>query len=735
VSLNIIFNPSLLAAGVFGSIGMLAWGAAALVPLLLYLWNRQQYRESPWAAMEFLLAAVQEKARRLRIERLLLLMLRMAIPIALAIALADFRWQSSPSTGSSLVARPPTHHMFVVDLSWSMAYEVDGVSRLARAKQLVREIINDSPQGDGFTLVALSNPAVDVIRVPAFSRDDAIAELEGLEIVDDVADLSTALELVQQTLINLQANFPRLEKHNVYCVSDMGENTWNAVTTRGGRQQIDEIAALASVVTVDVGVEQPGNVAITSVSRNQSVVTTATGTVWQVGVERLAGPPQGKHLVEMLVEGKLADRQEIELNGGSATVGFEYQFDQQRQYEVAFRVVPASASGDSLSVDDAWHEIVVVNATYEILCLEGRAGSARNVAIALAPSDESPYNVRTIPDHRLEQTSLAGIDVLLLCNPGRFTSERRTQLEEYLKQGGSIVLFLGDLASVENYNRMLGAAEGRSAILPAELLEFSPQGTHRFAPGEYRHPIVDVFRGQDRSGLLTTPVWKYVRLAKPSMYANVALQFANGDPVIVEHAVLGGHVTLITIPPSEISVATQTGQSYPWTAWSAWPSFPPLIHEILLHSLSHQAATYNLRVGETFSSTIPSSSDTQVVTVRKPNGRTTRATAQPTNGIPKWSTSDTRLSGVYAVSLDDNNETPWQQFAVNLADTQEGLLRRIPAASLPTPFQRNTITANANGENSEASTRTTSLFRMMLGLLFVLLLAESCVACFLGTTQ
>ena len=76
----------ILAAGIFGSIGMLAWASVALVPLLLHLWNRRQRHETNWAAMEFLLAATQEQSKRLRIEQLLLLLLRIAIPCVLALA-------------------------------------------------------------------------------------------------------------------------------------------------------------------------------------------------------------------------------------------------------------------------------------------------------------------------------------------------------------------------------------------------------------------------------------------------------------------------------------------------------------------------------------------------------------------------------------------------------------------------------------------------------------------------
>ena len=44
-----------------------------------------------------------------------------------------------------------------------------------------------------------------------------------------------------------------------------------------------------------------------------------------------------------------------------------------------------------------------------------------------------------------------------------------------------------------------------SQILPAQVGEPVPLGEYFFDPLEYRHPIVEPFRGHERSGLLTTP--------------------------------------------------------------------------------------------------------------------------------------------------------------------------------------------------------------------------------------
>ena len=60
---SLTMNPGLiLIASGFGSIVMLLWSAAALVPLVIHLWNRSRYQEAPWAAMEYLLAALKQNA-------------------------------------------------------------------------------------------------------------------------------------------------------------------------------------------------------------------------------------------------------------------------------------------------------------------------------------------------------------------------------------------------------------------------------------------------------------------------------------------------------------------------------------------------------------------------------------------------------------------------------------------------------------------------------------------------
>ena len=61
-----LVNPWLFVAGV----------VAVLLPILIHLLNKRKFRVVDWAAMDFLLDADKKNRRRIRLENLILLLLR-----------------------------------------------------------------------------------------------------------------------------------------------------------------------------------------------------------------------------------------------------------------------------------------------------------------------------------------------------------------------------------------------------------------------------------------------------------------------------------------------------------------------------------------------------------------------------------------------------------------------------------------------------------------------------------
>ena len=120
----------------------LAWAALALasIPIIIHLLNRRKLRKMEWAAMEFLLAALKKTRRRLRLEHLVLLILRTLMMIILALFLA--RPMLSDTEYSWLAgAFKSEEKVFVLDDSLSMnRNEADGTTFRKGREALVREL-------------------------------------------------------------------------------------------------------------------------------------------------------------------------------------------------------------------------------------------------------------------------------------------------------------------------------------------------------------------------------------------------------------------------------------------------------------------------------------------------------------------------------------------------------------------------------------------------------------------
>src|SRR6476646_8280717 len=90
--LEFFANPGYLAAG----------GALVSSPIIIHLINRMRFRRIRWAAMEFLLKSQKRNRRRLIIEQLILLALRILLVLLVAFLVARWVYGSDKGGQSTL---------------------------------------------------------------------------------------------------------------------------------------------------------------------------------------------------------------------------------------------------------------------------------------------------------------------------------------------------------------------------------------------------------------------------------------------------------------------------------------------------------------------------------------------------------------------------------------------------------------------------------------------------------
>ncbi len=150
--------------------------------------------------------------------------------------------------------------------------------------------------------------------------------------------------------------------------------------------------------------------------------------------------------------------------------------------------------------------------------------------------------MEVVSESQLSRRDLAPYDAVVLCNVAQFTQPEATALDDFLKQGGGVVIFGGDQVIADNYNRLLYA--GGKGFLPASvgatIGDPSKKEGFSFNPLGYRHPIVSEFQDQSDpviAGLAQTITYQYQKLTLPKgSAAQVALEFSTHDPAIIEMA-------------------------------------------------------------------------------------------------------------------------------------------------------------------------------------------------------
>ena len=639
---------------------LMLWGlAGASLPLLIHLLNRRKFREEPWAAMRFLLAAMRKNQRRVRLEHWLLLAIRTAILLLVAMAMAKPFLEAFGVI--DLLAGQRRHWVLVLDGSMSMDYRVDDKPRFEQAKDVARRLVKDARQGDALSVVLMADPPRAVVGAPAFNKDAVLAEIEALRLPHGGTDLAASFQKIDEVLA--QSTLPRKE---VVFLTDLQTASWKRPDARGADSLKNAVAKLdarnARSQVIDLGAAGGRNRAVVDVALSPPIVTANNPVVVRATIKNFGREPSGDFTAKLTVGDAVVDERPMRLGPDeSETVAFR----PSRFPAAGMSSVVVSIPDDALRVDDSRRLVVDVREAVEVLIVDGDRKSeafrseADFLAQALSPEPDtaaqavdgestSPIHPVVVPEAQFSRTDLSGFDAVVLCNIASFTEAEANALDAYLKQGGGVVVFGGDQVRAESYNRLL-FNDGKG-LLPASIGPTvgdpaKPELSYTFDPLRYKNPIVAEFDGQPpgvQASLTNVKTFRYHRLKLPKdSTASVALAFDDGDPAVIEAPRHRGRV---------VQIATSADRD--WTSWPLHQSYPPVMEQIVLLAASGRSQERNVRVGQPLAQAFAPSAAGAEATVKRPGNvppGTTRL--KPAGDVSLLDYADTDRSGVYAVSV------------------------------------------------------------------------------------
>lgn len=613
------------------------WAGGVLmgIPILIHILNRRRYRVVQWAAMEYLLAALRKNRKRLRFEQIILLATRCAVLGLLGLALAR-PLGCADSSIASLAGNRTGLHVFVIDNSYSMAYEADrpqAKTHLDQAKRLAKQQIDQlTAGGESVAVITVARQAGEgtgsklpgapgeinaggklpgapmeahIALRPSYDLEAAKGAIDRIEQAYSGTDLVNAFQLAAR-LAREQRDQP--SKH-LYVFTDFTRSGWE---TRDAAALKPIGGELASVFGSHIRMHNLGrvgqwNYAVLDVRPDGNLVTNKFHTDFLADIK---GYGTGG---DAMVQWRWDDQ--VVGDGGRLRPDLATEIQRQTKAQVTeggeHVLSVGLASEDKLKADNARARVLEVASELRVLIVEGErgagllSGSGAFLDLAMAPKRESGAGgaVRNdsyvapelISDLELNSKVFGDYRAVVLANVSGVSASQADQLKKFVQQGGTLMVFMGEQVNPDAYNSVLlprGLMPGK--LVAKKTVAADAKGfTLDFKPNGVVHPLLGVFKGEERSGLDTAQIFTYyqVELA-PAAKAEVVLRYLAGDkqtndPAITVQALGEGRVVMVS-----------TTANPDWTSLPPKPAYPALVHELLAGNVDVGDRWMNLEVGQ-----------------------------------------------------------------------------------------------------------------------------------------
>ena len=483
---------------------LLLGGVLAAIPLIIHLINRRRVRRIEWGAMQWLIAAMKRQQRRMRLEHLLMLLLRMGLIALLGMALA--RPILTDSSLAGLVGGKRSVYV-LIDNSYSTEAKVDARSVFEHIQQSADTLLSGLGNDDALTVVVTNDPdpASDpgtrpfVLQPRTVGAEGAVrakAAIATLHPRHAPAAWPAALELLRTQFA------PEDQEREVIVLTDLQATDWQgrqAGTTaraedgdaapaaeRSGaplRRKIEDLLrAPAQVRLVNLGGSSRRNLAVEDIDVvgnrepllgrpvRLSIAVTNYGTKAATGatLELRAGDEGLRRVVRLPVLPPVAEGLGTPRPGRVRTevVLPPLAFDSPGAHIVEARVLPSAedAGADTLGRDSTRWRVVEIRERVRVLgwartsrteltesadaylrgVYEGSEG--RGDAGSLLPWFYTYDSVRTEADllARLQELGGDPIDLVVLANVAPRDPQLASALQRFVRGGGGLLCFVGD---------------------------------------------------------------------------------------------------------------------------------------------------------------------------------------------------------------------------------------------------------------------------------------------------
>jgi hypothetical protein len=503
-----------------------------------------------------------------------------------------------------------THHIVLLDDSYSMADRAEGASAFDRAQRAVQDIamrVADSDAPQKFTLIRFSRASRTLAQATPTAEGEAgaaplVADISGVEIHPeltstledvfrgmDISDLSIgpapSLKAVKEILDSSEDSH-----HVLYVVSDFRDKEWsNPVEIQKELKALTERETNpASLRLVDCVNQQHPNLGIVMLEPARRTKAAGVPLYMRVAVKNF-GPGEATDVVVNLTPHYYDPTLEKPSAAGQLkTVKKDKTIDVirsigagetvEREIQIFFpgpgqHAVEASIPDDPVATDNRRCCTVDLPSHAPVLVIDGE-NDPRNDAYYLEsvfqPGERTPTGIRPelksvafLRDKPLEDINQ--YQAIYLLNVPQLDDRAVANLKAYLDAGGHAAVFMGPQCDLAFYNDLYDDGNGIFP-LPLERQEMlAPTEGAKIPDIEAKdHPVFDGLSGAGNENMRNIRVEQYIKtrdgtISSLSPDTRILASLRNRDPLVAEKTVGNGSLVavLTSVKPGWNNCAVQ----------------------------------------------------------------------------------------------------------------------------------------------------------------------------------
>ncbi len=692
-----------------------------LLPVLIHLISQKNRKIIDYPSLKFIRAAYLKKARRLKINEILLLIVRTLITALLIFAFARmlmFLPDHAPAAGRK--------YAVIIDNSYSGAYN-DIANQPAKyfdaVKSKAAAIVSGAQNAPLFTIFTASSPGADsgflnqqaaleyikninyTFRI--FSIADSVSALEKREYYKDLSGIYAVSDFIssdrgEESKLNAYIeNNPAVKQGPRFELIDCGPE--NIIQTRGNKN--------LSIISARVSDER-----VTAGKPLQIICKIKNHSLHNISSE-----------VSLLSDG-------VKLSSAAFAAGPNEICDAHINHifmnsgEHALKLMLAD---DALAFDNAYNMVInPVSSLYVLILCQHDAADRENYIYKYVSAALNPLNSISIKDGLIIQPLVINLannppvdfknfDAVIMSGVKNASAELSARLEKYINDGGGVLFLPPEGPYLTSFSKTF------SRLLPLDLSRATPVS----APNDknyfslcninYDHEIFGIYKNKVSGDIGRPKFYKIIPCGardKTAPEVSTAADFENGIPALAERKIGRGVSMIFTgyLDPSGSNISDS-------------PLFVPFIHQIAYYiNKNRRAETRSYTVGETIHETYGVNERISGISTLKPDSAVeSRLDIKTSSGGLYSEINDTFTPGFYTLFKKSENRISKKLFAVN-HDARESELISSDYETIASIFDRHSLLKSAAGLSQEAkSEKKTEVTPYLFLLILFLMAAES----------